>query len=724
MSLTASTCITFTGYEPLGDTLYIYSDSDGFTVPFTNVSTDDITGGNCPYIITGIPEGTSILQFRDPESTCCATISIQDNDLCNTCNLSFTNYSTSTVGQLIVGDLVGTCDTNISDYVINWYQSGNSEVYLTTGYGTAFSGVGWNLTHPLTGNSSPIIESGTYTPVIDRVIINGATFTSSGGSETFPANLDCFQSQQVTVNSFTCSNGNTIGDYSHHYLFDNYSVGVPPQSLSATFTISSNTNYLAWKFQGFDVADTLKMTFYGSAYGNEPILIENLQIGQDALPFTSTGTSVNAQPKKVNSYNIIKKVTCLTGLTINNNDYVIISVIPSQTNYNTKWDFYFQCLETFDCTTCLDNYKNAPYKIVLSSVTAFEIGCNVVNVNYQLSGCSLSDLQNTDKYKYYDGGVRSNFRFTPINYSYNMYFNNQNCQTYVTSTAQSKICGPQGSNITYNKQISNGQGLFTITCTSITDLQVFYNSYLNILSYSGTPTDNTNINYYRHYNLKVPTGNSAGETCGDSTPYSEYNFHTSTVVTTGGTGPYTMTLTMPTIVDNINFNCAIGCDSRVSYVVNAVNNSSLNQNNNLNFTTTTGSKYIDPFWATYVVILNYPLSAVTDEYSTVSSLPTYTNVTYPYSGINNTFIPSLSAKTCNYTDLGYVSNVDPIEFITFQHSHAKVTLLDENNLTYFKIEQTPITNFRYSGYPGNAQYEIALIYSSGTITYSNPVYCI
>jgi len=722
MSLTASTCITFTGYEPLGDTLYIYSDSDGFTVPFTTVSTEDITGENCPYIITGIPEGSSILQFRDPESTCCATISIQDNDLCNTCNLSFTNYSTSTVGQLIVGNLVGTCDTNISDYIINWYQSGNSEVYLTTGYGTAFSGVGWNLTHPLTGNSSPIIEAGTYTPVIDRVIINGATFTSSGGSETFPANLDCFQSQQVTVSSFTCSNGNTIGDYSHHYLFDNYSVGVPPQSLSATFTISSNTNYLAWKFQGLDVSDTLKMTFYGSSYGNEPILIENLQIGENALPYSSTGTSVNAQPKKIPSSSPFKKVTCLTGLTINNDDYIKIEVIPNETNQNTKWDFYFKCLETFDCYTCLNNFEDTPYKIVLSSVTAYEIGCNVINVGYQLSGCTLPDVQNTDVFRYIIGGPNSELSLCPRNRTYDMYFENFICNTQTTGSIL-RLCSSPSNTITYTKQIINNQGLFTISCSTISDLGYFYNSYLSNLSYSGTPTDNTNINYYRHYDLKVPIGNLENETCGDSTPYREYHFHTSTVVTTGGTGPYFMTLTMPTIIKNLNYDCSLGCNDRIDGSVNTINDSSLNPYYNLNFTTTTGSKYVDPFKSTFNNIYNNSASARTDS-ENYSTIPIYSNLTYPYSGINNTFIPSLSAQTCDYTNLGQDSNVYPIPYIQFRHSYIKVTLLDQNNLNYFKMEASPITNFRYSGSPGPAQLELALIYSSGTITYSNPNYCI
>jgi hypothetical protein len=722
MPLTASTCVTFTGYEPLGDTLYLYSNYDNFLSSFGSVLTDDITGNNCPYIISGIPDGTTSIQFRDPQSLCCTTIFLQNNNLCLNCNLSITNYLQETVSQLVAGFLVGDCDDNISDYIIKWYRTGSTEVVFTTGYGTEFADIGWDLTHPLTGDYSPIAEPGVYYPVIDRVIINGVTYANSGETGTFPANLSCFNNQTVSVSAIECGQGNNIGDYSHHYLFDNYSVGVPPSSLSAFFTISSNTNYLAWKFQGFDVWDTISLTFYGSHYNNEPILIENLQIGQNALPYSPTGTSVNAQPKKIPSSSQFKKVTCLTGLTINNNDYIKINVAPNQTNANTKWDFYFECLETFDCSTCLDNFKDTPYKIVLSSITAYEVGCNVINVSYQLSGCTLSDVENTDIFKYIIGGANSELSLCPRNRTYDMYFENFICQTQQTGLINS-ICSSPSNTITYNKQIINNQGLFTISCSTISDLQYFYNSYLSNLSYSGNPTDNTSINYYRYYTLKVPIGNSPNETCGDSTPYRAYNFHTSSVVTTGGTGPYFMTLTMPTIINNLNFECSLGCDERINNTVYAINDSSLNPYYNLNFTTTTGSKYVNPFWSNFNTIFNDSVTARTDS-GNYSSIPVYSNLTYPYSGNNNTFIPSLSAQTCDYTNLGKLSNTVPITNTQFTHSFVRVTLLDQNNLNYFKIESSPITNFRYSGSPGSAEYELALIYSSGTITYSNPNYCI
>ncbi len=326
MSITASTCITFTGYEPLGNTLNLYSNIDNFASSFGTVLTTQITGSSCPYIISGIPDGTTSVQLRDPVSLCCTTIFLQNNNLCVNCTLDFDIYETQTVSQIVAGNLVGSCDDNITDYIINWYgpEENSTNIAFTSGYGTVFQNVGWDLTHPLTGSFSPLVESGTYRPVIERVIINGITYSSSGGTGIYPANLDCFNSAQVTVDPLRCDNGNNLGDYTHHYLFDNVSVSNPPESLSASFLLSANTNYLAWQFRGFQRYDTIKFIFYGSEYGNIPLTIENARIGSEVV---TPNVGVNTNPKLINSDYFIKKVTCLTGLTINEGDYITIQII-------------------------------------------------------------------------------------------------------------------------------------------------------------------------------------------------------------------------------------------------------------------------------------------------------------------------------------------------------------------------------------------------------------
>jgi len=742
MSLTASTCITFTGYEPIGNTLFLYSNNDNFTTSFGSVLTSNITGSSCPYIINGIPNGTTSIQLRDPESLCCTTIFLQNNNLCVNCNLSITNYVQETVSQLVAGFLVGDCDDNISDYIIKWYKTGSSEVVLTTGYGTEFIDIGWQLTHPLTGNSSPIVGPGVYYPVIDRVIINGITYTNIGETGTFPANLNCFKNQTINVDALRCDNGNNLGDYSHHYLFENVSVGNPPDSLSASFFLSGNTNYLAWRFKGFDVEDRIKMIFYGSYYNNTPIVVEDIEVGNniDSGSFNSSNLLNLTIPKSADTYNFYAKVTCLTAFTISEGDYITIQITPNPTNYNTKWDFYFKCLETFDCTTCLDNFKNTPYKIDTTSIYTQPVNCNSVLISFTVSGCTYNELIPSDTYKYFSGGGLAGYNNigSPNQFPLNFYFQNLSC--FISeSPAPFSYCQPEfvscsistDSTITYQKSVINNEGFIEIEFSSYSDLEHYYDSYQQIINLLGIFTDNTQIDYYRYFNLKLPKPENTLEQCGDTTLFETYQIHCTSVVTTGGTGPWFMTLTMPTIVSNINFTtCELNCQSNVNTVVLTVNQSSLSSYNNINLTTLTGSKYNEPFYCrnSVVIVTN---SASSTTMNGLFYLTRYANETIPYSGNTNTLIPSLSATTCDFINNSVtratLNNPNVIEHVQFVYMYS-VQLFDENDLTNFRIYGSPINNFQYSGSTPennyNIIYELALEYSGDTITYQNPNYCI
>ena len=126
MSFSASTCLTYTGNTPLGATLYFYSDFDSFTSPFGSVATNLIVGGNCPYIITGIPDGATIIRLKDYTSGCCVDIPIQSSDLCIVCNLQFDVLSATTVSQIVAGNLLTTCEDQVTDYVVYWYGPNSS----------------------------------------------------------------------------------------------------------------------------------------------------------------------------------------------------------------------------------------------------------------------------------------------------------------------------------------------------------------------------------------------------------------------------------------------------------------------------------------------------------------------------------------------------------------------------------------------------------------------
>jgi hypothetical protein len=718
MSLTASTCITFTGYEPLGNTLFLYSNYDNFTSSFGSVLTSNVTGSSCPYIISGIPEGTTSIQFRDPQSLCCSTIFLQNNNLCLNCNLSITNYVQETVSQLVAGFLVGDCDDNISDYIIKWYKTGSSEVVLTTGYGTEFANIGWQLTHPLTGNSSPIVEPGVYYPVIDRVIINGVTYANSGVTGTFPANLSCFNDQTVSVSAIECGQGNNLGDYLNHYIFDNYSVGSTPIGLSANFELSNTTNYIAWQFRGFQVDDNLKMVFYGSSYGNEPIMIENVKIGLFS-GYTTVGPNFN--PQIVDSDQFIKKVTCLTGFTINNGDYVKITITPNTTINNTIWDFYFTCLDTFDCVTCADQFQNTYPKLDTSSLNVSSDECNKTYISINSSGCTYDEFAITDFGKYFSNSLPNTIvGFAPTIYAYNLYFTASTCWNANCYYTYELLCGPVGSSYTFNKSIVNGQGLMNFVFTGLTDLQYYYSSYQTMMSClsGGSSTDNTQLGFYRYFKLYLPNPQSPDEPCGDTTPVITYNIHHTAVVTTGGTGPYTMSITMPVITKNLFPTGCDSCNESINQVVNYCNNDSLSISNNASFLTTTGSKWQYPFRNgvySYIQLFNN-ISGVTN--SSITNWQ-FQNETYAYSGVNNTIIPSLSGKTCEYKGEIYEPWYGSAGFGYYQQiGRWTFRLTNQNNIQDFEILVNPKSNWQYTGGPTIT----ALTYSNGSITYSNPDY--
>ena len=284
MPFSASTCLSYTGTTTLTEPISIYTFSD---VLITAVTLNQIT--SCPLVLTGIPDGTTTIKIKSANFYCC-DVPLTCNDLCTTCDLAFDLYQTNLISRIVAGNLTGSCDSSITDYKINWYRSPDlTTPVFTSGYGTAF--IPYNLTHPLTGTSSPLVVAGTYTPIIEKINVNGLNYSTTGGTGFIQANLGCFNSTTVEVAPFTCSNGTELGDYTHRVQFSGASAGLTPLTLTSTFSLSSTTNYFAWKFRGFDVPDSLKITFYGTSYP-VPIVLEYYTVGtnltsNNLLPTTS-----------------------------------------------------------------------------------------------------------------------------------------------------------------------------------------------------------------------------------------------------------------------------------------------------------------------------------------------------------------------------------------------------------------------------------------------------
>ena len=730
MPFSSSFCLTNTGSLQLGTSVDFYSDEDNYTDPFqTDILLSNITGVNCPYVLNGIPNGTTTLQINDTNSSCCVTIPISQNTICDICDLGFDVYSSSTISVIVAGNLTGSCDVNITDYLINWYDVSdlNTPVF-TSGRGTEFTPYGF--LHPLTGLQSVPVLSGEYVPVIQKIKLNGINYSNQLETGFVQASLNCFENVTVQVESFTCSNGDQTGDYDHLIRYSGASVDLTPPSVQSTFELSPTTNYIAWRFNGFDVPDSFKLTYYGSFY-DTPIVLEYWTIGNDIV-----GNNLSLTPRQLGtpgSSSGFNKVTCLTGLTRSVNDFLVIEITPNPLNNVTNYSLLFTCLEEFDCNTCFNTYLNTPYKIIGSTISGQTLSCNRVNIYFKLSGCGFNDLTLTDTYKYvYNSLNRSPFTRPGV-----VGYNGQPIDLQVTLSNSVSGCNTNGnqfqvacsptllSTITFTKNNSGpgGQGNIYITFDNQNDFNAYYNSYLTQMSAAAPiSNDNTTFNYYKYLQLQSPDyrfiPNPENLGCGDGSGRVEYLIHTSSVVTTGFTsGLYTLNITMPTITSGMTFtNCQSGCEYYMNDIVGDVNTSSLTTGNNQSYTNNKGSRVTDPFYR-YTRLFYYTGGTLSQNISSYEETSTFFNSTYPMSGSSYNLIPSLYSQLCplygeSFPNF-YYGAVRKYQFF------YRTTSTNPNNLLDFTIEASPIIN-------GAPTYTYVLIYQiqNGTVIYSDPNYII
>lgn len=738
MSFSASTCLTNSGTTPLGGLFDIYSNVDQFFNAFqSNVTYSQLFGGNCPYIMGNVPDGTTSIKIIDRLTKCCVTIDVNSNDLCETCELGFDDYETNTIGVIVAGELTGSCQNVISDYRIFWYGPDNpNQLAFTSGYGSEFSP--YDNTHPITNLMQP---AGNYIPVIDKVKLDGLNFSQTGGTGYIQAELECFNATTVNVEPFRCDNGTEVGDYTHRVNFTGAAVGVTPLTLNSTFELSATTNYFAWKFNGFAVSDTLKITFSGSSY-DEPLILEYWTIGTGSTLTSDINILTIPKSGRTSTWDTpdpsyFFKVTSLTSLTINPGDYLILEVIPNQSNSQTNWDFYFTCLDTFDCSLCLDSYLNTPYKIKTTSIknTAFG-GCGQRNITFDLSGCSFNQIYSSDLWKYSMGATSAainQFVNTNTNNTTNLLQRQTTVSTGTTSCGLSLyfntnlVCAepPNNNTIIFQKTIVSGEGKINMVFSDLNDLIVYKNSYESIKATSGYNPDPTNINYYQYTTLSIQSS-TGNQECGDTTSSTFYDIHFSSVITTGGTpGNWSLTMPMPTITKQINFTtCQQGCNDTLINIVNTINTSSTSTSNNLIRETNKGQRYTVPFYRAWRATLNInnPSSGSTAQgyYLFYNSY----NLTIPFSGNSSPYTPitSLSAQTCDFSTKGITQNPG-----NQQSQYQRVYVYDYDirltnypDLTSYTIKANPIVNGvrTATNYPDT----VVTVVNGSIIGIPNPLY--
>lgn len=739
MPFSASTCLTFnpTLQSAVGP-FEIYLDSDYSSTPFvSNIDLLELTPPNCPFIIQNIPTGTSNLGFKDITKEYCITIPIQNNDICVNCNLGFSNYSSSTISRIYCGELTGSCE--FDDYKINWYgPDDTTTLAFSSGKGNVFS---YQYPHPFSTTSTSIpVSSGVYTPVIENIILSGLSFSNTGGTGNILFSGNCLPTTNVLP--LTCDvKTNPLSGYLYsaytNYLSFNFQSQGSPQPLSTTYQISASTKYIVWAFSGANVSDRITISFSGTSYPTE-IGLEDFIIGSD---LSSSNFSASTYPKSADTSQYFIKYTCLTGLTVNNNDNIIINITPASSD--TNWGLLISCLDDYECNDCV-NTQN--YKILGSTITGITQPCDITTVRFQISGCSYPN-SSSDYISYYLGNgqeIISNPYTSVFSYnsnlitrnSSNLFFLNTFCENYGTYSLSS-VCQTDNTSTKYDKTFLNdgsGRGVFGFTGSS-TFITTYYNSISNSFlglspydsSWSGSSSSSV-LSYYRFFWLKIPSSTTP-LTCGDGNQSTNlYLHHTSPYITgTTGSGEYYLKITANTISKNITFtSCQTNCDNRVNSIINSINNNSTGSTTNgygINRTFSNGMYYTNPvFYGIYASSGNTPTTGQTFPGYYLTSDWSFN--TYPFSGNPSTIIPSLSGTVCNFNNSGVNYNYANSYYRYQFKYYYEARLTNPSDVSDFDIWASPITNFSYSGAPFTAQYELAYRYSGGNVTYSSSTYII
>ena len=717
MPFSVSTCLTNTGTLSLGPTLNIYSNPVTNLNPGTfvrTVPTTSITGANCPFSFL-VPDGTQTVRIFDPVSFCYVDIAVSDSNVCITCSLGLNNITNNVIGQINVGSLTGNCDNSISDYSIKWYGPDNPTNFaFSSGKGTLFSGQ-YQYTQPLTSSNSPVLNPGVYVARITNVDLNGLKFTSTGGTGNITSCTLTSCTTSVTVETYSCLNGNpSITNGYGHYRNFTYNGTLPPSLSTTKLKLSAGTQYVVFAFQANSVFDNIKFTLSGSAY-QSPIQLENISVGDIA------GDNFNPTtwPKSADTIGLFTKIINLTGLTINQNDIIDVTITPNSTTNETNWELYFGCsTKPTGSKPCLDTYKNTPYKIKLSTIpgalTQTTSVCPLKYlISFKVSGCNYNDnnVWNTSTlYKFTDNGGYLHYINTNPNdnnlleLSFGEFYNSYSSMGLGGITSQSQTCQ---SSLGADYRIEKVPGFLKFYFRNINDLYTFGNSFnstkTQTTNFTSPPatgpysTNNTNINYYRYIVFKYKSNNI----CGDGASSNSFYIPVNSSLTSGTTGyegySYIMTITLPqqTYSDTA---CPAGnceCDELSGLV------STLNTYTDQTITPFTRTRLLtNPFCNSYYIYSSTKTSNLEDYVSGYIQHPyTYADKTYPASGgtnYNNTLLPSLpnGSTTWDWTNHFYSESNGYWQYLYRYEVIAKTPL---TNLG-FEIWAYSISNFNLGSY--------------------------
>lgn len=722
-------CLTDLGNFELTDYVDIYSNVDGFQIPFaTNVLVESLSSseGNCPYLLVNVPEGTTEIYIVTTEGDVCLFLPVQSSELCEECDFGFSEYSATSVGRLYVGNLTASCENELTDYAIDWYNS-NNEFVFSSGIGDLFD---YQYQQPALGNSGVFVPPGVYSPLIREILINGIVFTSIESSDdNIFAVLDCLPNIEVVVTAYTCDNGDSTDDvYSHVLTFEGVSSNAEsiPEVMPVHLLIDSDVNYIAWAFEGENVPDEIKVIFSGSSYPNAFIL-DWFKVGAQnittdfSLPLPwDIFFPLNSDEK------YLKKVNCLTAFTINEGDTIIFEIVPNQTNFNTDWTLKFKCLDSFNCNSC--SLSGSGRVDLTNGFTINTLqGCgDRKNFVFNMSGScydfndDLNNFYQTDTFyspnsvspTYTNLGIIPTGLNMPTMFGNGQYTLQSGAMFYPYQSCNSGVIGmitacatPSNNTITFSKTYNagNNQALIYMTFTSQVEFNSYWNNYLTTLQSLPTTQDLNDPDYYECYVFVVRPQTSVNTPCGDNSPPAQQYFIPKNATFISGLtneGNYYLQVEWGPIVNGLdNENC---CYSPVVITNVSLMNSSLTSNN-ISFTNNRGSRPQDPI-GRYNITVSTSINTGSTAGVGYFAFQKQLNETVPRNYNDpNQFYPQYSSVTCPNLYNLLQSNNQPNYYST-NFSFWRVELINPLDNEEFRMIRLLTT--------GN---QTAFVYSGGTI---------
>lgn len=488
-----------------------------YTQEFTAAVTTTTTLAPCPEITavdyssdpttTTTSTTTTTTLFGDTTTTTTTSSTTTTTTFytgCEDCDLVLEDTIDDLLSELRAGELTSSC--SIGEYVIDWYLTDTTGDPEFTSGSAGSTNEDVSIFHPFTGEPA---QGGEWFPVIRYVYLNGIKYTSQPepGARYSPDLATCIPS--ITVESLTCSNGTAVGDYSHILTYTNNVSSPAVASRTLRFDLDAPSQYLAWRFLGYEVPDAIRISYVSPTNDID-----------DELEYWSIGSQHVADNFAANPIELRKqafaKITGLTDYDFAPGDYLRISVVPNGINSNTNWTLYLECLTEIDCLMWDEEVRNIAEPITMT----WNAGNCSYDVTYSRPDPNTLNATNSIFLKYHQVEAvalnqANNIELSTVTLSLNRRTN----ASGVTHIGLSG-CVNQNAGVHFTKS----GNVLTWVFDNVDDYEA-YRTDLNQAIAWISPTyvaDGTNINHYKFISFRVIQALSCGDTQVNRYYYTHY----------------------------------------------------------------------------------------------------------------------------------------------------------------------------------------------------------